>query len=130
MDDLTVGDWECGTALLLLIGSAACCIAALLLVVSRVGAAADPLCTYFDALATMPGVHVAEWVGYPEGWKDYPQEWDYETFLPVLSGGILQRVSGSQQWLWGYRSLETWTDQAGEHDGHHDFCDAVLVIDQ
>lgn len=95
----------------------------------RVTAAADPLCQYFDALATMPGVEVATWEGYPGGWKDYPETWDYEVFLPILDGGILSRTSGGETWLWGYRSLTTWTDQNGEHDGHHDFCEAVLIIE-
>lgn len=106
------------------------CIIILGAVIAKVAAADDPLCLYFDALASMPGVEVATWVGYPQGWQNYPETWDYEVFLPILGGGILQRVAGDQSWYWGYRSLETWTDQAGEHDGHHDFCPAVLIIDQ
>lgn len=107
------------------------CVIILLAIIGKiVSAADDPLCQYFDALAEMPGVEVATWVGYPTGWRDMPETWDYETFLPILDGGILQRVSGSQQWLWGYRSLDTWTDQNGEHDGNHDFCSSVLIIDQ
>jgi len=97
-------------------------------VVSRVAAANDPLCEYFEALSKQPGIEVATWIGYPDGWQDYPQQWDYETFLPILQGVILQRVYKNQQWLWGYRTLDTWTDASGEHDGNHDFCDRVLII--
>lgn len=107
----------------------ACGLIACLELVAITSAADDPLCLYFDALATMPGVRVAEWIGYPEGWKDMPTEWDYETFLPILDGGILQRVKGRKQYLWGYRSMATWTDANGEHEGNHDFCEAVLIID-
>lgn len=129
IDNDPIGDKECGTACLLIIGTFAAAVLVIGLVVSRVAATDDPLCQYFDALATMQGVEVAEWIGYPDGWEDYPQEWDYEVFLPILDGGILQSVSGNKQWLWGYRSLDTWADQNGEHDGHHDFCDKVLILE-
>lgn len=100
-------------------------------IATRAHAADNPLCSYFDAIATYSGVTTAEWVGYPTGWKDMPSEWDYETFTDLVGGGgILTRVSGQTRWLWGFRSLTTWTDSEGNHDGHHDFCDAVLIIDQ
>lgn len=114
-----------------LISLSGVCIIILIAILAKiVSATDDPLCTYFDALASAPGVEVATWIGYPEGWRDYPTSWDYEVFLPILDGGILSRTSGRKTWLWGYRSLTTWTDGNGEHDGHHDFCPSVLVIDQ
>lgn len=127
MEPKTEKDYRSLSCLICLIGV---CVIILGAVFAKVTAADDPLCQFFDALATMPSVGVAEWIGYPTGWKDMPTTWDYETFLPILEGGILQRVSGDKAWLWGYLSLTTWTDQNGEHDGHHDFCPSVLVIDQ
>ena len=105
-------------------------IVALAFIAGRVTAAADPLCTFFDALTQHADVETAQWIGYPDGWRDYPETWDYEVFLPILDGGILQRVAGDKAWLWGYWSLETWTDDNGEHDGNHAFCEKVLIIDQ
>jgi hypothetical protein len=90
----------------------------------RVTASEHPLCTYFEALSHEEGVEVAEWIGYPEGWRDYPVEWDYETFIPIVGeSGILSRVSSGKTWIFGFRSLK-------EDNGNHDFCEHVLIVSQ
>lgn len=87
-------------------------------------AADHPLCSYFAELANLPDVEVAVWIGYPDGWQDYPKVWDYETYTELPGGtGILSRVAGDQTWLWGFRSLT-------ENEGNHDFCSDVLIMSQ
>lgn len=92
------------------------------MVVSRVTGGEHPLCSYFAELAKETGVEVAEWIGYPQGWRDYPQEWDYETFTPLVGeSGILTRAKGNKRWLFAFRTLE-------EDNGNHNFCEHVLIV--
>lgn len=131
MDYPTVGDKECGTMLIMFLLSAACCIGCLLFAVSRVAAADDPLCAYFDTLATMPGVSVAEWIGYPEGWRDMPQTWDYVTWTPMLwPSGILTAGYKSVRYMWAFTDLDSENYGVPSQEGTHNFCPTVLVIDE
>lgn len=108
-----------------LISLSGICVIVLIAVFARAVAAANhPLCEYFEELSKEPSVTVAEWIGYPQGWRDYPQEWDYETFTPLVGeSGILSRVSGDETWLFGFRTLK-------EDNGNHDFCEHVLIVFQ
>lgn len=106
----------------------------IVLVVTRASAAADWLCDYVEALTVYPQVHLTEWIGYPEGWKDMPNDLGQDIMLPISEDGeqfylLRSSASAGETWLWTYRSMRSWTDAAGDHDGHHDFCPAVLVID-
>lgn len=119
-----VGDKECWTMLLIIGGGIACIMVLIFTAVNYVSAERHPLCTYFETLSKEPGVTVAEWVGYPQGWRNYPQEWDYETFTPLVGeSGILSRVSSDETWLFGFRTLH-------EDNGNHDFCEHVLIVSQ
>ena len=108
--------------------------AIVLFIVTRADAAADWLCDYVQALTVYDNVQVAEWVGYPEGWADMPIDLDnQQLLLPISEDGqqaylIKTSTLQREQWIWTYKSMRTWTDQNGEHDGHHDFCSAVLRI--
>jgi hypothetical protein len=100
-----------------------------MVVLPRASADEHPLCSYFEAVSHLPGVRVAEWIGYPDGWRDMPETWDYITITDLPGGtSILSQVTGYERWLWGFRSDQTWTDANGDWDGHHDFCEAVLII--
>lgn len=119
-----VGDKECWTMLLMIGGGIACIMVLVFGAISHVSAGQHPLCTYFEALSKEPDVTVAEWIGYPQGWHNYPQEWDYETFTPIAGeSGILSRVSGDETWLFGFRTLT-------EDNGNHDFCEHVLIVSE
>lgn len=104
-------------------------------IATRVSAAADWLCDYVDALSVLDNVKVAQWAGYPEGWKDMPDDLGNDMMLPISEDSeqfylLKSSASAGETWLWTYRSTRTWTDANGDHDGHHDFCEAVLIIDQ
>lgn len=111
-------------------------ILVVIIVATRASAAADWLCDYMASLTVYPEVHLAEWIGYPEGWRDMPSDLDdHQLLLPISQDQeqfylVKTSASAGQQWIWTYRSMDRWTDQNGQHDGHHDFCPAVLVIDQ
>lgn len=127
----------CGYMSCLIVGIVIMAVLAVLglINITRVSAAADWLCEYVAALTVYPDVRAAEWVGYPEGWRDMPDDLGNDMMLPVSEDGeqfylLKSSAKAGETWLWTYRSMATWTDSEGEHDGHHDFCDAVLVIDQ
>lgn len=103
-------------------------LAALTIYTAIANAVAHPLCAYFAALAETAEIETAVWVGYPQGWHNYPGTWDYETYLPIGNEGILSRTIGDETWLWGYKSLDVWTDANGNYEGNHDFCEHVLIV--
>lgn len=100
----------------------ACGLIACLGLVAITRADEHPLCSYFEALSHEEGVQVAVWIGYPLGWQDYPQKWDWGTLTDLVGGSaILTRSKGGKRWLWGFRTLK-------EDNGNHDFCEDVLII--
>lgn len=84
------------------------------------------------AVSHVPGAIEQPWIGYPQGWEDYPVNPDTWIFIPMMQPwdmglNIQYDASHSRFWLIGIKDMEYMTDIWGEHGGQHELCPVYTV---
>ena len=93
----------------------------------------QPICKAVSSTFYPLNARVAEWAGYPEGWKDMPaglleQEPMMLYMDETITAGYALYFDAAKQelWIFPHWSFESRFDANGEHGGTHDLCDVIV----